>query len=94
MRIPHTLKIGGHTVKVVQTKMEDNPQSLMGKFDTTRNILTIDAELVQSQKEVTLFHEILHAINTEWDNQINGHALLESIAQQLYQVLSDNNMLK
>lgn len=91
MKILKEMKIGGHKFKIVQKELRSN---LMGECDFNKNIISLQKDLPQSQKEVTLIHEILHAINSEWDNQINGHIFLESIAQQLYQVLNDNKMLK
>lgn len=91
MRIPTKLKIGGHQFKVLIT---DTRPGLMGEMDTSKNTIKIDKTLPQTQKEVTLMHEIFHAINTELDNSANGHALLESLSQQLYQVFVDNKMFK
>lgn len=48
--------------------------------------------LPQSQKESTLIHEIIHICNTEVGSE-NHHALISSLAEQLYQVLKDNKLL-
>lgn len=90
MKIPKQIKIGGHKVKIVYKKLEGSD----GLWDSTKNQITINSELPPSQKEVTLIHELLHAINANWSETQYGHAMLESISQQLYQVLSDNKMLK
>lgn len=90
MTIPKKLKIGGHVFKIVRAKLED----AHGMCDIGNNTITISNKLTKSQAEVTLLHEILHATNAQWDENSNMHLVMESIAQQLYQVLSDNKMLK
>jgi hypothetical protein len=84
MKIPGHLKIGAHTYTV--------QRGIIHKFGETNKVkqtITLDSELTGSQLSVTLLHEILHAINNEFD-----HPLLDRLAEQLYQVLSDNRMLK
>lgn len=88
MKIPKKLKIGGHLVSVVfdSTRFETDDSGLS---DRNKNEIVIDRHLAQSQQESTLIHEILHYINAPLD-----HALLDSLSEQLYQVLSDNDLLK
>ncbi len=87
MKLPHSLKIGAYTFKVILVKEWEGEH--LGKCDYDEETISIRASLSQTGKEQTLFHEILHAINSELD-----HALLESLSQQLYQVLKDNRMLR
>lgn len=91
MKIPKTLKIGGHTVTVDCSKELENRS---GEWLSDSNTIRICKTLPPSQQEATIIHEILHAINSEWDTTQVGHILLESISQQLYQVLADNKLLK
>lgn len=86
MKIPKQLKIGGHVYKVL---LKDLDKSVCGDSDRVKNLIRIDSNFPQNQREVTLIHEILHCINNEFN-----HALLDSLAEQLYQVLKDNNLLK
>lgn len=90
MRIPKEIKIGGHKFKVLIKEMSGK----MGECDFSKNTISLSEDISVSQREATFFHEILHAINSEWDNQFNGHVFLEAVSQQLYQVMSDNKMLK
>ncbi len=90
MRIPKQVKIGGHIIKVTQRDLGNN---LDGQMDTKGNYIEIHKDLSQSQKEVTLIHEALHHMNTTWAETREGHTVLESIAQQIYQFLSDNHLL-
>ena len=89
MRIPTKLKIGGHTYRVV---LKQNPVAdgvaCPAYIDDENMEIVIDSDLSQSSKESSLFHEVLHGINCVLD-----HTVLDSLAEQLYQVLSDNKLL-
>lgn len=94
MKIPKHLKIGGIVYKVEVT--DDWPERGAlgiegddGYCSVARNTLYIYECLSQEAKEVTLLHEAMHAMNST----VN-HEFLDSFAEQLYQVLSDNNLLK
>ena len=88
MKIPSRLKIGAHTFEV---RVEDNwpgKGDTVGLCDREKNTIHVDSKLAQSYQWSTLLHEILHAINSEID-----HAILDSLAEQLNQVLCDNQFV-
>lgn len=90
MNIPKKLKIGGHTYKVITEKPgEINERGTCGVTNKSKGIISINKNLIQSEKECTLIHEIFHIIN----NELN-EAVIESLSQQLYQVLRENKLLK
>ena len=90
MEIPTVLKVGGHAIKVVEvSKEEANDKDYCGETSYQENIIRIDSSLSQSRKEATLIHEILHNLKTVMD-----HEFLDSLSEQLYQVLKDNGLLK
>ena len=94
MRIPKTLKIGGHIVKIV-LKSPVNNGGDCGEADFDKNQIILDKKLTQSMKELTLIHEIFHFLNSDFHGDSPwSHALLESLSQQFYQVLKDNKLLK
>lgn len=90
MTIPKTLKIGGHTytIHIVHPPTLCADEAPCGVNSNERGVIELNAKLMTSEQEVTLFHEILHVMNSELD-----HVLLDSLAQQLYQVLADNDLL-
>lgn len=88
MIIPKKLKIGGHEYKVI-VSTENLGADDYGELDMETNTISISPRIPQTNKESTLIHEIMHAINTTLD-----HELLDSLSEQLYQVLKDNNLLK
>lgn len=94
MKIPKKLKIGGHSYEVRIVK-DGDILFFAGEGATSRSshIIEISEDYPQSEKEATLLHEIFHALNSQFDEGIN-HILIESLSQQLYQVLSDNKMLR
>lgn len=89
MEIPKQLKVGGHLFQVIIEKKSELGENDLGMTDKTKNIIYISEELSESQKYSTLIHEIFHIINATLE-----HNLLDSLSEQLYQVLSDNNLLK
>lgn len=91
MKIPKKLKIGGHMVKVDCSKELPGRD---GEWMQQKNLIKICKTLSQSQKEVTLIHEIFHAINSEWNNSPDRHALMDSLSGQLHQVFTDNKMFR
>ena len=91
MIIPSKLKIGGHQVTI---RLDQKLDGKNGESDFTKNEISICKSLPRSQQESTLIHEIFHFMNCTLSDTPLGHALHDSISEQLYQVLSDNNMLK
>jgi hypothetical protein len=91
MKIPKTLKIGGHTITVDCSK---ELEGVNGVASAAKNSIQICSTLPTSQKEATLIHEIFHFLNTTFGSQVMNHALMDSLAEQFYQVLSDNKLLR
>ena len=93
MIIPSSAKIGGIVYKVVIS--ETWPGRVKGEHDgecfydqENGNTICIGAELSQEAQEITFIHEALHAMNATMD-----HEFLDSLAEQLYQFLSDNRLI-
>ena|SRR3990167_9882309 len=89
MKIPKKLKIGGHIYRVVFQKETDLASNDCGKTDRVKGIVAIDKDLIQSEKEETLFHEIMHIINNEYKE-----VEIDFLAQAIYATLKGNNLLK
>lgn len=94
MKIPEQVKIGGINYKVFIT--EEWPGRVAGAYDgecfysrEVGNCIYIGSDLSQEAQEVTFIHEALHCMNATMD-----HEFLDSLAEQLYQFLADNNLLK
>ena len=90
MEIPKELKIGGHVVKIVEVSKEEAiEKDYCGETSYQEDIIRLDSSMSQTWKESSLIHEILHNLNTTMN-----HEFLDSLAEQIYQVLKDNNLLK
>ena len=98
MNIPRSLRIGGIRWRV---KFDDNLNEVNnanGICDRKNCIIFIDSSLSRQQAEVTLLHEILHAIC--WQSgileQIDCDAeekVVNALAYPLHQVLLENKLL-
>lgn len=89
--LPRSLKIGAITYTIVEVdtrKYQDlgEPNS-MGKCDRASDTIYIDEDLTYAQKEITLLHEILHAINGEIEE-----AVVDGLAFGLHCVLAENDL--
>ena len=89
MKIPHKVKIGGHIYKVIFQKTTDLADNDCGKTDRVKGIIAIDKDLIQSEKEETFFHELVHIINTEYEE-----TEVDFLAQAIYGALKNNKLLK
>lgn len=85
-QLPKKVKVGGIVYKVVQMEMVGSD---CGGIDLDTNEITINKDLMQDQKEVTLFHEVFHAINWKLNE-----TEVEMYSQAVYAFLKDNDLLK
>lgn len=78
--------------KVVEKELKNT----CGETDLTKLEIKIDSKLQPSIKMSTLFHEVIsHCINTTFTGESHlAHSLMDSVSEQLFQVLSDNHLLK
>jgi hypothetical protein len=91
MIIPDRMKIGGHwfTIKI---KNSEDGFSYSGIQFPRQGLILLQEELIQSKKESVLFHEVIHELC--WQAEIDiSETAVSIIAEGLYQVLKDNNML-
>ena len=88
MRIPKKIKVGGHIYKILLVDRNSFDENGIGEYLVEKNIIKISKDLPQNQRELTFFHEVLHALNNQLEEKD-----VEFLAQGIYQVLSDNKML-
>jgi Zn-dependent peptidase ImmA (M78 family) len=77
------LKIGGIKYKIVLKDTENS----CGQLNQRDNEIIINSTLSPEQKQITLLHEIIHAVNGELNEVV-----VDSLAQQLHQVLTENKL--
>lgn len=85
MIIPKKIKVWANIYHIIIDDILEED----GKQDTRDSTIRIKKCLPQRQKELTLFHEIIHCINNQMEEKE-----VEFLAQALGQVLIDNNLLK
>lgn len=83
MKIPSKIKIGAVVWKVSIEKLED---SKCGSTNVKKLLIKIDSEQDKRAQELTFIHELLHAINTE----VNDEVVNEYMALSLYQIIQEN----
>lgn len=81
------LKIGGHTFRIIQRDMGNEE---LGETDFNTGIISIHSKSIRSIKESSLLHEILHVMNPTMDSSEDGHRILESLSEQLYEVYGEH----
>ncbi len=87
------LKVGGHIYSIIIKEMPEGENNLATTDYNTATITIDKTIMVQSIRESTFIHEIMHAMNSTFGYEGVEHGLLDSLAEQLYQVLKDNNLL-
>ncbi len=92
MRLPKTINILGHKIKIVRKQL----RSCMGKFVTRQLTIYLHPCNTSLMRE-TLLHEILHVII--WISRVGFTTLadeerfIHNLSPVLYQVLKDNKGL-
>lgn len=89
MQIPEKIKIGGYIVSVefVNNLMTDWQHN--GEYHPRIQTIKIDKDCSEQQKEETFLHELLEAITSIYDIQLE-HRDLSLLAIVLHQVIKDN----
>lgn len=88
--IPKSLKIGGINYEVkIANEWPDHDYDDGEIFNDRKvgNVIYIREDLSDEARMITLIHEILHACNSTMN-----HEFIDSLSEQIYQVLKDNKM--
>lgn len=103
MKIPSTIKIGGHQYKIIFPYVFTERYDRYGDSDFSKKIIRIrkainGAPLAESGIIVVLIHEVLHAIDNTLGYDLfsgnDGERALEGLSEGIYQVLVDNPKLR
>lgn len=84
---PATLKIGAHTVRVVVADHWQEDAGNFGEWVADENTIYLRNDISDTLMFSTLIHEVMHVMNSTME-----HAFLDSLAEQLSQVLLDNGL--
>ena len=91
MKIPDKIKIGGHDVDVKIVSPADLGPDVGGDFQGQYNLIRISNDSVESCMARTLMHEIVEWISGHHELNME-HSQVTSLAENLFQVLRDNNL--
>lgn len=94
MKIPHTVKIGGHTVPVhLSNNIVCTGEQCIGTFESTSMDIHLDASCAPTLREYAFWHEIVHAI--DFDRVLGlTEAQIQNFSGGLYAFLKDNGFIK
>ena len=104
MKIPKSLKVGGHTYKVILPYHFKEKYDIFGQSHHPSQEIRIgtdDGNGIRRNEEgieTTFIHEILHCVDKIYNGdelfEKLGETGIEKIAEGLYQVFKDNGLLK
>ena len=90
MKIPKKVKVNGHIFRVEFQKENDlSIDADCGRTSRVKGLIAINEDLMQSQKEVTFFHEVIHIMNGEIKEES-----CDFWAESFYAFLKENKLLK
>lgn len=92
MTLPRVLKIGGHLYSVVLTADQGLLEGALGCMSEQEGTIWLDSSAPQSIQESSLVHEIFHAMASTLSESPLGHALMDALSEQFYQVLKENKL--
>ena len=100
MQIPKTLKIGNHIYRIEYPfKFDDNNHCgetayQQKEIRITKRDPASGRDAAESHIEETLWHEIVHCIDCEYNDSSLKEIEVKMLAKGLYQVLMDNFEIK
>ena len=89
MKIPKSIKVGGHTYEVVIDKDLWHEENCHGIAIYASHIIRVDPYGHPEVVAQAFLHEVLHVIDKHFDNKALTEDEIDSMAEGLFQVLSD-----
>lgn len=89
------IKILSQEYEVIEEKVIDRDGNLLGQVNLITNEISICSDMPKEKKEITLLHEILHAILQQlaFHEECDNENLISGLSTGIYQVLRDNKNL-
>lgn len=100
MKIPKKIRIAGHDYKVIWDDEGLSEERLIGNYNNDFKEIRLcryyksKRSRAQSEIEETFFHEIMHGIDRHYNNDSLNEKVIGRLSNGLFQVLSDNFMIK
>lgn len=93
IKVPKEIKMGVHPYQIRFNRYLWMEEQLQGSVNRIKQIVEIEADLPQSQRNVTLLHEVIHIINDIYSLRIDDDAI-DRLAQGWAEFLFDNLGIK
>ena len=91
MTLPKQIKIGGLIIAVKEVDGLLSDYERFGEYSPRELQIRVENDVAQDRKELTLLHEIIEVLIAQNEIEIE-HSDLTTLANGLYQVLSDNSL--
>lgn len=92
MKIPKTLKVGGHKYKVIKNHKFTKKENLVGQARHMDLEIRLQRGVNKRKREEIFLHEVLHCVDNIYNHQRMNERALGNISEGLYQVLTDNKI--
>ena len=93
MKIPKHIKLLGFNYQVLEQEDLSEGSQAVGQTWLARQTILIEKKLCQEQKECTLIHEVIEALNYQLELEI-PHKTISALETGIYSFLKENNLLK
>ena len=87
--VSHKIKIGLHTYKVVFNPHLQADEEKAGSINYRTQIIELDPAFPQSQREVILWHEVIHGVSNNFRLAMSEECI-DNLATGVVQFLQDN----
>lgn len=91
--IPKHILVGNETYDIVFKKTVDGDDTVFGSCDSGEKEIVIKIGLNPIDRAETLIHEIMHALEFEYNLDI-PHALIHKLERPIRKLITDNWRLK
>ena len=84
---PASVNVGGNKYTTVQSKGLWITNGLIGESNHVSNTISVDSALCDDRKSQVFCHELAHAIDNAFSNNVASEEVINGFAEGLWQVL-------
>ena len=89
MKIPESIKVGGHTYYIEYSRDLIRDDGRLGQVTWQMMRIQLEENQSESSLAATFLHEVLHIVDKHYNAKRNEEADIDRLSEGLYQVLSD-----
>lgn len=87
------IKIGGYLIEVVEDSNILANESRIGEYSPFEQKIKLAIGLTEQQKKETLIHEVLEAVNSIYELDLDHDGQLCKLSAVIHQIIEDNKTL-